>query len=185
MSNGAPGQQAPQQQQQVPAQGPQGGQKPQGGGKAKRRMRNFLLQPLLQVKLGLYAILMSIGFAAALGGIIYHNFAGLVTSIVLLTDAEDEVRELFMDYWHGTQLWIYLVFAVYIIGMVILSVLYMHKLVGPTYAFRRHIRSLAEGRYNARTYLRKGDAFLEVADELNRLSEVMEKTKGQPHNLPK
>lgn len=152
---------------------------PQGQlAKAKRRVRNFLLQPLLQVKLGIYAIVLAILFAVSLGAILYHNFAGLVNSIVLLTDAEDEVRDLFLDYWQGTQLWIYLCFLIYLLATVTISVLYTHKLVGPTYAFRRHLRSLAEGRYNARTFLRRGDAFVEVADELNHLSEVLEKTKG-------
>jgi hypothetical protein len=155
------------------------------GGKAKRRVRNFMLQPLLQVKLGLYSILLSMLFAIALGAILYHNFHGLVGSIVLLTDAEDEVNDLFMDYWRGTQIWIYLCFFIYLLATVLVSVLYTHRLVGPTIAFRRHIRSIADGRYNARTYLRKGDAFAEVAEELNRLSEIMERTRGQPHNLPK
>jgi len=149
--------------------------------KAKRRVRNFMLQPLLQVKLGLYAIILSLFFAVALAAILYYNFAGLVNSVVLLTDAEEEVRDLFVDYWRGTQLWIYLVFFVYLGATVLVSVLYTHRLVGPTIAFRRHIRSISEGKYFVRTFLRKGDAFLEVADELNRLSEVMERTRGAPH----
>jgi len=154
-------------------------------GKAKRRVRNFVLQPLLQVKVGLYFIIVSMMFAAALALIIYYNFGGLVNSIVLLTDAEDEVRELFLDYWKGTQLWIYMTFAIYLMASISLSVLYTHRMVGPTFAFRRHIRSIAEGRYNARTHLRKGDAFSEVADELNHLSEVMERTRGAPHHAGK
>jgi len=165
-----------------------GGESPQKAavlGKAKRRVRNFVLQPLLQVKVGLYFIVVSIMFAAALALIIYYNFGGLVNSIVLLTDAEDEVRELFLDYWKGTQLWIYMTFAVYLMASISLSVLYTHRMVGPTFAFRRHIRSIADGRYNARTHLRKGDAFSEVADELNRLSEVMERTRGAPHHAGK
>lgn len=150
------------------------------GGKPKRRLRNFMLQPLLQVKIGLYSILLSVFFAIALGAIVYYNFAGLISSIVLLTDAEAEVKDLFMQYWKDTQLWIFLCFAIYLLATVSISVLYTHKLIGPTIAFRRHIRSISEGRYNARTYLRKGDAFSEVADELNHLSEVMEKrSQGQ------
>ena len=189
MTNQTPGQgqgapqQAPIQQQQPRSMGQNG--RSQATGKAKRRMRNFMLQPLLQVKIGLYSIVLSLLFSIALALIVYYNFAGLVNSIVLLTDAEDEVRELFMDYWRGTQLWVYLSFLIYLGATVALSVLYTHRLVGPTIAFRRHIRSLAEGRYNARTYLRKGDAFAEVADELNRLSEIMERTKGAPHTQNK
>src|SRR5262245_1165143 len=78
------------------------------GGKAKRRVRNFLLQPLVQVRIGIYSILLSVLFAGALGAILYFNFFGLVDSVVMMTDAEDEVRDIFKSYWHGAQLWIYL-----------------------------------------------------------------------------
>ena len=123
---------------------------------------------------------LDLNLLVALGAILYFNFASLINSIVLMTDAEDEVREIFMSYWKGTQLWVYLTFLIYLVATIAMSVLYTHKLVGPTIAFRRHIRSIADGKFNARTYLRKGDAFLEVADELNRLSEVMEKkSRGQ------
>lgn len=170
---------AQQQQSQQPQQGQaplgQAAGAPKAGGKAKRRAKNYLLQPLLQVRIGIYCIVLSILFSGALAAILYFNFASLVNSIVLMTDAEDEVRELFMNYWSGTQIWVYLTFFIYLVATVGVSVFYTHKLIGPTIAFRRHIRSVAEGRYNARTYLRKGDAFLEVADELNNLSEVMEK----------
>ena len=173
-----PGQGAPQ------TQAPQT-QAPLGTGKAKRRLHNFMLQPLLQMKIGLYSIIISLFFAGSLAWIVYYNFAGLVNSVVLLTDAEDEVRDLFMDYWRGTQLWVYLSCLIYIGATVTISVLFTHRLVGPTIAFRRHIRSLGEGRYNARTYLRKGDAFAEVAEELNRLSETMERSQGAPHTQVK
>jgi hypothetical protein len=143
--------------------------------KAKRRIRNLLLQPLLQMKLGFYSILFALLFATAVAAILYHNFGGLLNAIVLLTDAEEEVRELLLDYWYGTQVWIYASFTIYLLATVAITVIYTHKLVGPTIAFRRHLVSLASGNYNARTYLRRGDAFKEVADELNRLSEVLEK----------
>lgn len=145
------------------------------GGKAKRRIRNFLLQPLLQVKIGLFSILLSVLFAAALGGLIYFNFFPLMETVLKMTDADEEVRDFFWEEWKTKQLWVYLSFAVYLIAQIAMSILYTHRLVGPTYAFRRHIRSIAEGRFHVRTYLRKGDGFSEVADELNYLSEVMEK----------
>lgn len=151
---------------------------PKGGGKMKRQLRNFLLQPLLQMRIGLYAIVLALCFSIALGAILYANFADLISNVLLMTDAQDEVREIFMSYWHNTQLWVYLSFFIYLMATVTISVLYTHKLVGPTVAFRRHIRSLMDGRFTARTYLRKGDAFAEVAEELNHLSEVMEKKYG-------
>lgn len=162
---------------QAPHGGTPGGP-PQAGGKAKRRVRNFLLQPLLQVKIGLFSILLSILFAGALAALLYFNFFPLIDTVLKMTDADEEVRDFFMDEWRAKQLWVYLAFFVYLVAQISMSILYTHRLVGPTYAFRRHIRSLAEGRYSARTYLRKGDGFLEVADELNHLSEVMDRKFG-------
>jgi nitrate/nitrite-specific signal transduction histidine kinase len=152
-----------------------GQQKGPPAGKAKRSIKNYFLQPLLQVKLGMYCIILSVLFAVGLGVIIYLNFAELVNSVVLMTDLEEDVRDLFLSYWKSTQIWVYLVFIVYLLATILVSVLYTHRLVGPTIAFKRHIRSLNEDRFNARTYLRKGDAFGDVADELNRLSEKLEK----------
>jgi hypothetical protein len=147
--------------------------------KVKRRLRNLLLQPLLQMKLGFYSILFSLVFALTVGAILYHNFGGLLNAIVLLTDAEEEVRELLLDYWYGTQVWIYISFVVYLLATVAVTIIYTHKLVGPTIAFRRHLASLSAGNYRVRTYLRRGDAFKEVADELNRLSEILEKNSDK------
>lgn len=143
-------------------------------GKAKRSIKNYFLQPLLQVKLGMYCIILSVVFSAALGLILYTNFADLIESVVLMTDLEDDVRDLFMTYWKSTQVWIYLVFIVYLVSTISVSVIYTHRLIGPTIAFKRHVRSLIDGRFNARTYLRKGDAFMELGDELNTLSEKLE-----------
>ena len=143
-------------------------------GKAKRKVRNYMLDPMLQVKLGLYCILLALAFAVTLGTILYTNFANLITSIVLMTDAQEEVTEIFSSYWGDAQLWLYLAFVAYLVLTVIVSVLYTHKLVGPTIAFKRHVRNLTEGRYGVRTHLREGDAFADVATELNQLSAALE-----------
>lgn len=150
------------------------------GGKPKRRVRNFLLQPLLQVKLGLYAILLSALFVLTIVFLMYNNFADFLDSVIKLTDVETEVRELSSEHWRGTRLWIFVCSGVYLLATIAISVLYTHRLVGPTIAFRRHVRNLREGKYQSRTYLRKGDAFMEVAEELNRLSEQLEKGQYKP-----
>jgi len=149
------------------------------GGKAKRRVRNFLLQPLIQVKLGLYSILLAAGFSAAIGGILYVNLAKFAQIVLQLTDVEDEVYDLLNTYMADTKWWLALAIAVFLVCNVLVSIIYTHRLIGPSIAFRRHIRNLAEGRFNARTYLRKGDAFVEVADELNHLSEVLERQTAE------
>lgn len=145
----------------------------------KRRLRNYLLQPLVQVKLGLYSILLSLGLAVAVGGILYANLRKIYTLILALTDVPEEANEVLATHIAGMSGWLILTVVIYLALTILISVLFTHRLIGPTIAFRRHIRALSEGRYNSRTFLRKGDAFEEVADELNHLSEVLERKSKQ------
>jgi signal transduction histidine kinase len=147
----------------------------QQDGPKKRRFRNFLLQPLVQVKLGLYSIIMAMIFSGTVATILIVHLSKFAEIVLALTDVEDEVGDLLNTYMADVKWWLLLAIIVFLVANILVSVLYTHRLVGPTFAFRRHIRSLAEGNYRARTFLRKGDAFIEVADELNNLSEVLER----------
>ncbi len=145
----------------------------------KRSLRNFLLQPGLQTVLGLYTILLSTLFALSLGIIIYWNFADLFQSVLLLTDAQDEVKEILRDYWISVELYVFLAIAVYMVSVVSVTVWYTHRLVGPTIAFHKHIMALVNKRYDIRIVLRRNDAFGEVAEALNLLSSTLEKEQNQ------
>jgi hypothetical protein len=148
-------------------------QLPKPSGYSDRSLKNYVLQPLLQVKLGLYSILLSMFFALAVSGILYLNLSKISAVVLQLTLVEDEVRDLLNQYLDPAKLQTILLMLLYIVVNIVVTVLYTHKLIGPTIAFRRHIRMIAEGQYQHRTTLRKGDAFQEVADDLNSLSAVL------------
>ena len=149
-------------------------QKQSVSGKASRSLKNYALQPLLQVKLGLYSILLSLGFAAAVTGILYLNLAKFSDIILQLTGVEDEVKDLLNQYIAPAKIQVLATIVIYVIVNMVVTVLYTHKLIGPTIAFRRHIRMIADGKLQYRTVLRAGDAFSEVADDLNKLSAYLE-----------
>ena len=50
-------------------------------------------------------------------------------------------------------------------------------MIGPTLPIMRHIRALKDGFYSQRVKLRRYDCFQELADELNKLAETLEKRK--------
>ena len=143
----------------------------------ERKLRNFLLQPLLQIRLGLYAIALALAFCLTLGWMFYSNFHRFYELVLELTDLRDDVEALLQTQMRGAMLWFGLALLIYFLGTVILSVFFTHKLVGPTYAFRRQIRELQSGNYGARVVLRKGDAFHEVAEELNQLAVTLEQNR--------
>jgi methyl-accepting chemotaxis protein len=147
--------------------------------KHHRSLRNFLLQPLIQVRLGIYSILLALVFSVMVGGLLYLNFFRFYDMVLELTDLREEVTALLADYISNTTWWLGGSIAVYLLTNITLSIVYTHKLVGPTYAFRRHIANLKRGEYASRVVLRRNDAFTEVADDLNTLAEALEEKYGR------
>ena len=58
----------------------------------KRKFRNYFLQPLLQIKLGLYSIILTAVFSLTVSVILYLNLVDFATIIFALTDSESEIR---------------------------------------------------------------------------------------------
>jgi hypothetical protein len=154
-------------------------QAPQVNNTAKRKVRNFLLMPILQVKLGLYAIILAALASLATVIAVRESLSDVVPVVIELTDAKDEVTALLTSaIWDAVLLSI-LIAVTYILVLLVITVWYTHRLIGPTIAFRRHVTMLANGQYFARTNLRKGDAFFELADDLNKLSDVLQGQQKQ------
>lgn len=148
--------------------------------KTRRSVKNYALQPLLQVKLGFYSVFFSVIFATVVGVILYFHLGKIMSIVFTLTGVEDEVRNLLDQYIAPARIQLVILMTVYVIITLILSIIYTHKLVGPTVAFRRHIRMIADEKWDYRTKLREGDAFNEVAEDLNLLSSYLGKKYGNP-----
>lgn len=140
-----------------------------------RRIRNYVLQPFLQIKLGLYTIIITFLFSGLFAVLLEAGLGRLYEVILDLTDLPDEVRSIVSDHVRNLSGWLLFFLAIYAIAVVLVSIIYTHKLIGPTIAFRRVIKDLREKRYNSRVVIRKGDAFAEVAEEINKLAESLEK----------
>jgi len=147
--------------------------------KVKRRLRNILLQPLVQVKLGMYSICLAFLFSIVIMTLLYMNFYRFYDMVLELTDLREEVSMLLQGYIMDATGWLLTTVIVYLIMNIAISVYYTHRLVGPTYAFRRHIDLLRNGEFDSRVQLRKGDAFEEVANDLNDLASQLDTNNGQ------
>ena len=143
----------------------------------KRKLGNFMLQPLLQIRLGLYSILLSLAFCLALVAIFYINFYKFYDLVLELTDLRAEVNDILKSYIEGLVIWVAVGTGIYFFITVGVSIFFTHRLVGPTYAFRRHIQELKNGNYGTRVVLRKGDAFQEVAEDLNDLAVTLDQVR--------
>lgn len=142
-------------------------------GKKHRRMRNLLLMPAFQIRMGVYAIALGGGFAAGATYLFYKKFEKTYRVILELTDAKDEVSQIIARDFHAVAWQLGALLLLYVLANVAISVTVTHRMVGPTYAFRRHIRHLMRGNLTSRVRLREKDAFREVANDLNELAKVM------------
>ena len=140
----------------------------------RRHKINLLLQPALQLKLPALLLIITLGFVAL--QVAHTQFAyGKLFDIVL----EEAGRPLFLEDLLRDQTGDYLevtgAFTVlYIVVVVILSVAYAHRMIGPMVPIRRQIEALKNGDYSARVTLRKRDAFGDLAADLNELTRMLE-----------
>lgn len=107
--------------------------------------------------------------------VLYANFYRIYDMILELTDLRAEVTMVLDSYIASLIGWLGALVLLYVSIMIVLSIYYTHRLVGPSYAFRRHIQEMMQGNFTSRITLRKGDALHEVADDLNALAEALSK----------
>jgi nitrogen fixation/metabolism regulation signal transduction histidine kinase len=77
--------------------------------------------------------------------------------------------------------------AIYIAALILLvvSVLFFmgimitHKIVGPAMVLKKKMQDIADGNYEARIVLRKGDEFKDLADTFNTMAETLQKKAGK------
>lgn len=56
-------------------------------------------------------------------------------------------------------------------------IVYSHRIFGPVVPIRRTIQKLTDGDYKARIHLRLSDEFKNIADDINKLADSLEKKK--------
>jgi len=140
-----------------------------------RKARGLLLKPVLQLKLALYVLLLSLTFVliTVLFGKLYFEQT-FVTLIENTTQAE-YIQAVITRQIHDFKSLSLLLLAVYAVLMVVLATVYTHRMIGPTLPILRHVKALKDGFYSHRVKLRRYDCLQELADELNTLAETLEK----------
>jgi HAMP domain-containing protein len=132
----------------------------------KRRVRNYLLDTSLQLRLAAYLIVVAIVLCGALGWLLWNAYAE-TSRIVALTDpdlaailaGEDRTRIV----WLAGGL--VLVLVVLLGGTLVVT----HRIAGPAYALARTCREVAEGKLAAPRPLRSGDLLQELADDVSEM----------------
>lgn len=151
--------------------------------KKKRTIKYFLIEPFKQIKLGLYVIIISLGFTCLAGLMIFQA----------LQEQYQQVMEIFSVVDPSKQ-WSLLLNNVFLSNVVKLSVLFggylillfgviiskTHKVYGPLVGVERFLDYMVQGNYWARVRVRKGDDLKNLAVKLNLLAETLQNQYGAP-----
>jgi len=140
-----------------------------------RKFRNFLLNPDMQLAFAINIIALSAFFVVAIGFVVYFQLGDFIQKVLTVADLDSTTLSQLRADWDATTYWLGLFLGSYVLITLVLCVIYTHRMIGPTIAFKRHIEELLSGRYNSRITLRDGDAFDDVAESLNDLAENLEK----------
>ena len=145
----------------------------------RRKARNFLLKPGIQLRLPLYVLLLS--FAFLLLGVLFGNLYFEQTYITLLqtTTQSEYVQQVLTRQSQDFKELVLLLLTGYVLLVIVVTAIYTHRLIGPAIPLLRHVKALQAGRYTHRVNLRKYDTFTELADELNKLAESLHNSRRQ------
>lgn len=142
---------------------------------ARRNQRHTLrlVQPGPQLRMGLAVIAVTLGFGLLFAANSYAAFGTLYATTLSTAPKifEGDIFAQALPYLYVSLA----ILAGYVLAVLGVCVAMLHRLLGPTVALERQVRSLKLGDYSARISLRSDDhAYAELARHLNELGERLE-----------
>lgn len=141
----------------------------------RRKVKNLLLKPTLQLQLPLYVLLISFVFLLLILLLANLYFEQAFVSLVETTSKPEHQLTTIIGQTSEFRNMALLLLAGYAVLIVVVTSIYTHRLIGPLIPIMRHVKALQKGVYSQRVKLRRRDAYQELAWELNELTEILEK----------
>lgn len=148
------------------------------GNDERRKARNFLLRPMLQIKLPLYILILSFTFGALAMLLGYFYFEQLYLMMLENTTQGSYLQNTISEQVNNFMESSVMLLIGYVFLVAGITIIYTHRMIGPTVTINRHIRALKKGRYSSRISLRKNDELKDLAAELNELAEILEQQRN-------
>ena len=137
----------------------------------QRRFLNLLLEPYVQVPIGVFSTVLSFGFVLSIGGVLYWKFHELYSLLLLLSDADLEIASMTMELMYEVKWWFFGISSLFLGLHILLGIIYTHRLIGPSYAIKQHIIRLLQNDYSKKIHLRKKDSLQDLSKLLNDLTD--------------
>jgi hypothetical protein len=144
---------------------------PPQGGKPKRHLRNYLLDPRFQLKYTGMVVLVTVIVASVLGSFVYRSSKAQTESLnlqmmAMQQDLDDQTLALIQEESadRDREVLLNIIGGIVLMGFILgfTGIIVTHRLVGPAYKLRLLIHEVSSGKLKIMGKLRKGDELQEV-----------------------
>jgi len=139
----------------------------------ERRRSMRLIRPQAQLKLAVYLLAITLAFFGLVAANSWSAYGRLFEGT--LSTAAAPFKHDFMEQTRVYMNISLLLLLGYVLTVLAVVIAYLHRLIGPTIAVERQLRSMLRGDYSARLSLRHDDElYTDLADHINELASRLE-----------
>jgi hypothetical protein len=153
----------------IAAQGPQ-----QGNPAAKRRVRNYLLDTHLQLRLASYLIAVAVALSIVLGWLLWNAYSE-TSRVVALADPDvgESIAKLLAREDRVRMIWLAGALALLLVCLLAASVVITHRIAGPAFVIARTCRAVGDGSLARPRPLREHDLLTDLADDVANMIDAL------------
>jgi hypothetical protein len=156
----------------APAEGPGSGA---GEGRPpRRRVRNYLLDTSLQLRLASYLVAVATALSLGLGWLLWRAYRETSRVIALGDpDAGHSIAQALAQEDHARIVLVAIALATVLVCLLGAAVVVTHRIAGPAFAIGRTCRQVAEGTLARPRPLRARDLLVDLADEVEGMVDAL------------
>jgi hypothetical protein len=141
---------------------------------SRRRLRNYLLYPGIQLRLAGYLAAAAGALSLALGVLLWRAYRE-ASALVALGDprADEVVAAMLARDDRIRTLWMGVVLTGVVLVLLVLGIVVTHRIAGPALALARMCRTIAGGALPSPRALRRGDLLVGLAEELAEMVDAL------------
>lgn len=144
----------------------------------KRRLINFVIEPKTQLKILSQVILLLAGFFCIAVYVGYSHWKDTLSLLVEMSEVPDAARDFVLAQMTGFATNVLMLLLILFLFLAVLLIIHTHRFLGARYAICKHINeNLKKGNFAKPLILRKNDYLVPIADSVNELSDILNKTQ--------
>jgi hypothetical protein len=150
------------------------------GGRAQRRLRNYLVDTSLQLRLASYLIAVAVVLSIGLGWLLWQAYDETSRVIALTApEAGDSLAGALAAEDRGRILLVAAALAGVLLCLLAAAVVITHRIAGPAFAIARTCRQVGEGKLARPRPLRVGDLLVELSGDVAAMVDALRDREAQ------